>query len=219
MEGLRGVQPIPWEQRKELGFFKALWQTIKWVLFKPGDFFDNLEPKSIWDPFCFLFVIAAFAGVVFGLLMLFFAIQPGFYSVGTTIPGYTPPPVWARIMLSFGMIIFYPVVTSISMLIGAAIMHLFVALFKGKGGYKGTFNVLAYSISSWLAIIIPFLGGLIGGIWYIILVIMGYKRIHEFSTEKAILAYFTPVVAFFVLMLVFFITIFGIAFFAAKTAG
>ena len=36
----------PWEARKEIGYFKALWETVKEVCLKPAEFFENLEIKD-----------------------------------------------------------------------------------------------------------------------------------------------------------------------------
>jgi hypothetical protein len=69
-------------------------------------------------------------------------------------------------------------------------------------GYKTTFRAVSYSYSAYLFGIIPFIGLVIGGIYTVILTIIGVKEGHEISTGKAILAVLLPVIVIFVLIFV-----------------
>ena len=178
---------IPWQDRNSIGFFKAIWKTIKYVLFKPNEFFDNLViENSIKGPYLFYFIVSSCGGIIaIAISMLIKPIEAGPY---------------VFIFASLLMIIF----SSFGLFIGSGILHLGVMLLRGTGGYKGTLNVMAYSTSTNIFQIIPFIGGLIGGIWGVVVGIKGFKKIHNFSTARAIFAYFS-----------IFIIVFIIAFFAA----
>ena len=46
-------RPVPWENRGELGFWKALWGTFKGVAFAPADFFGGMRHVGLRDPMLF----------------------------------------------------------------------------------------------------------------------------------------------------------------------
>jgi len=164
-------QPIPWQKRKELGSIKAFWQTAKQVLFKPGVFFNNLEIKGPYsEPFYFWIINVIFIAIVMIIYNILFAKGGG---IG---------PFFVFLLLS-PLLIF----------IVAGLMHLGVLLFQGKGGFKGTFNLLAYSSITGIFNIIPF-GVLVGGVWGTIVWVIGLKRIHKFGTPRAVLiCFFNPI--------------------------
>ena len=95
-----------------------------------------------------------------------------------------------------GVGIFAPLLIVIGLFIGAGIMHLSLMLVGGnKKGFETTFRVIAYSTSAQVGAIIPLLGGLIAGIWTIVVEIIGLREAHQTTTLKAILAVFLPIIA------------------------
>ena len=170
---------IPWQRRQEIGFFKSLWETIKQVLFKPRDFFENLEIQDGYsEPFYFYLAIAIpvlLITVAYGML----------FGKGIRLP---------QTLLALVLV---PLLIFISTLL----MHLAVMIFRGKGGLRGTFNVLAYSSAARIFDIIPFAGVFISFIWGLIIAVIGYKRVHKFSTPKAFFAYaFIPILMFVIVL-------------------
>lgn len=163
-------QPIPWENRKELGVIKAFWRTVKQVLFKPSEFFSNLELKDWYSSPLYFWLICYFG---ISIVQTIFEILFGKKGFGE---------IFITLIIS---LVFSPVF----IFIGAGIVHLGVLIFRGAGGFRGTFNVLAYTSAAYLFSIIPFVGPLIGLIWGIIVAVIGFKKIHNFSTTRAILAY------------------------------
>jgi len=95
----------------------------------------------------------------------------------------------------FGAIaLFFIVLISgiIGLVIGAAIMHLFVILVGGKQGYAQTLKATVYAATPMYLIgWIPLLG-FAGGIWSFILVILGLRELHGISTGRAFLAAILP---------------------------
>ncbi|MFH1678849.1 MAG: YIP1 family protein [Candidatus Omnitrophota bacterium] len=163
-------QPIPWQKRKELGLIKAFWQTAKQVLFKPGVFFNNLEIKSSYsEPFYFWIINVIFIAIVMIIYNILFAKGGG---VGT--------------------LFIFLILSPLLIFSGVGIMHLWILLFRGKGGFKGTFNISAYSSIASIFNIIPF-GVLVGGVWGTIVWVIGLKRIHKFGTLRAaVVCFFNP---------------------------
>ena len=184
MEELEKGQATPWEIRNELGFFNALWQTIKQVLFKPGEFFENLEVKEVYsEPFYFYFII----NIIVSLVYLLFESLAG------------------KITSSFQVILFFilvPILISIGIFIGVGLVHICVMILGGQGGYRGTFYVLAYASATDIFSIIPFIGPVITFIWGIIVGVIGFKRVHKFTTVRAVFSYIgIPIVFIFVIAL------------------
>ncbi len=162
---------IPWQDRQGLGIFKAAVDTIKYVLLKPGEFFDNLEIKySLKEPYLFCVIVSSCTGIISLVVETLF--KQGLNL--TTI--------------MFGSLIVFAV-SLIGIFIGSAIIHLGVMILGGTGGFKGTFNVLAYNASSSVFSVIPFIGGIISGIWGTIVGVKGFKRVHNLTTIRAVLAY------------------------------
>ncbi len=173
-------QPIPWQKRKELGLIKAFWQTAKQVLFKPGVFFNNLEIKdSYLELFYFWIINVIFSFIAIIIYNILFAKGGGVVAL-------------LIILVLSPLLIF----------IGVGIMHLWVLLFRGKGGFRGTFNILACSSVTGIFNIIPFIGGLVSGVWGSVVWVIGFKRIHKFGTTRAILVcFFNPFVLLIIALL------------------
>jgi hypothetical protein len=63
----------------------------------------------------------------------------------------------------------------------------------GENGFEATFRVVSYSQATQIWGVIPFLGGFIGGLWIIIVQIIGLREIHETSYLRVILALLIPI--------------------------
>ena len=99
--------------------------------------------------------------------------------------------VWA-----FGYILFVPVIVIVGMFIGSGILHLCLMIVGGaKKPFETTFRVVCFSSgSTYLLSMIPFCGGMIAGVWNIVLECIGLARAHEIDTGKAVLAVLLPLI-------------------------
>ena len=86
-----------------------------------------------------------------------------------------------------------PIVVAIGLFISAAILHVCFmivgALSTSTAGFEGTFRVVAYSGVANLARLVPFVGGLLYSIWYLILVVMGAVALHRTTQGKAVMGF------------------------------
>ncbi len=166
-------QSNPWSRRQEIGFLNALWQTAKQVLFRPREFFANLEiAGSHFEPFSFYFIFVMSGTIISSLWSLLFFKK---------LQANNPNSIW---MLG-SLVIFIP----IFLYLGAAIFHLGVMLFRGKGGFRGTLNVLAYAGATSIFEVVPLIGGFVRAIWAIVVMIIGLREVHKFTTGRAVSAY------------------------------
>lgn len=178
-------QPIPWAVRKEIGVLKALWQTARQILLKPLEFFANLEVKDSYvDPLSFYIIVVTVVTAVHLILSLMFYVMLN--------KNFSPLLILASLFL-------VPIVATIGIFAGSALSHLFILLFKGQGGFKGTFNVLAYNAATSAFVILPFIGQFIAVVANIAIGVIGFKQIHRLNTAKAILAYAIPIIVIFLL--------------------
>ena len=175
----------PWESKE--GFVGAFFKTTQEVLFSPTKFFKKAAAgKGYWSPFIF----AMISGIIgFGVVLLW---QWLFFSkmVPTQIHSLIPYSLFLSVV-----IILIPFMIAFSILIGSGVTHLCLMIVGGnRKGFEATFRAISYSYSAQLFNIVPFIGNLIGGIYLLILTIIGVREGHDISTGKAVLAVLLPLI-------------------------
>src|SRR5260370_7621248 len=97
---------------------------------------------------------------------------------------------------SIAFIILLPVMIVIGLFIGAAIVHLCLMIVGGANKpFEATFRVLAFSQGSTGPLqMIPVCGGLIAGVWGLVVTCVGLARAHETEPGRAVFAVFLPLV-------------------------
>ncbi len=82
-------------------------------------------------------------------------------------------------------------------LVACTIYHLFVMLFtRQHAGFEATLRVVCYSTGTHVFFFIPLLGELLGGLWQLILVTMGFKEVHRISLPLAVVVTIVPYTLF-----------------------
>ena len=105
-------------------------------------------------------------------------------------------------LIFFAIIIISPLFVTITMFIASAVLHLLLLIVRGgKNGFEATFRVVSYSQAAQIWGVIPFVGGFIGGLWILIVQIIGLREIHETSYLRVILALLIPVALILLLVL------------------
>lgn len=173
----------PWESGE--GFIGAFLRTTRDVLFSPTTFFRKYAAgEGYLSPLIY--------GVITGLLGLGVSIFWAWLFVAKLFPfDRWMPHSYSKALISF--IIPLPFQLALSILIGSAITHLCLIIVGGnKSGFNTTFRVLSYSFSGYLFGMIPFIGIPIGGMYFLILTVLGIREGHGISTGRAILAVFLP---------------------------
>jgi hypothetical protein len=91
-----------------------------------------------------------------------------------------------------------PAVLLVMLFVAAAVTHMILSLFDGvQHGFGTTVRVFAYAYSPGLFGVVPWVGGLVGSIWMIVLLIIGLREAHETDGWKTAVAVLLP---FFLLM-------------------
>jgi hypothetical protein len=183
---------LPWEHRQERGFFNAFIETLAMVLTKPDLAFRTMKTEGgLAEPL----IYALIGGCVGGIVSLLFSL--GLQSMGL----FTGPRDAFAVMAGVGIgsiafIVLIPIFIVVGLFIGAAIVHLCLMIVGGANkSFEVTFRVIAFSQGSTGPLqMIPVCGGLIAGVWALVVNCIGLARAHETSTGRAVLAVLLPLV-------------------------
>ena len=183
---------LPWEHRHEHGFAKAFIETLAMVLTKPDQGFRTMKTEGgLAEPLIYALIGGCVGGIVSLLLSL------GLQSMGLFAGQRDTFAALAGIGVgSIALIVLVPVFIVIGLFIGAAIVHLCLMIVGGANkSFETTFRVLAFSQGSTGPLqIIPVCGGLIAGVWALVVNCIGLARAHETTTGRAVLAILLPII-------------------------
>jgi signal peptidase I len=157
------------DERGKARDFLTTWSDIT---FRPRTFFSEpASGRSRWSAVRFALVIAVastFSAVVFDILI-------------KTKPLAEAAPV------GLAMLVISPLLTFVSLYISAGLTHLFLRLIRGRHKpFAETFHCFCYAYAPALFGVIPVVGGLVGGIWGLVVVSIGMKRVHATTTGRAV---------------------------------
>src|SRR5271165_4660214 len=186
-----------WERRQQLGLFKALTQTWKEVLFNPTVSFARMKTSGgFTTPFLFnlaMVVIWAFFTVIYRLLLTgMFAAAGSMRNDSSYMLGIGAGTSALVVILFLAVAI--PMIVALNF-VSAGITHLCLALFKGTSkNYEATYRVICYSYSTWILALVPCAGGIVSGLWSLVLTIIGLSKVHKTERWRATVALSLPAV-------------------------
>ena len=184
---------LPWENRQQLGFVKAWFDTVALLITKPSQAFTMMRPEGgLVDPLIFGLIGGCAGQIVSALFQLLIGSirglggrNPFFESLGLSPSGFY-----------IGSAILSPLLVAIGLFLGSAVMHLCLMLVGGANrSYETTFRVVCFAAGSAnLFYMVPFCGPIIAPIYCIVLYCIGLSRAHPTTTGKALLAIFLPLI-------------------------
>lgn len=183
---------LPWDERQARGFFNAFIETLKLVLTNPTGAFTAMKREGgLPEP-----LIYAVTGGSCGLVV-YFIYNIVFQSLG--VLGSRSDPFTHMVGMGVGaiaLLILSPLLIVIGVFLTAAILHVCLMIVGGaKQPFETTFRVVCFSTGSVSPLlIVPFCGGMVVGIWDIVLRCIGLARAHETDTGRAVLAVFLPII-------------------------
>lgn len=185
----------PWEHLETYGFFPGFVQTIKRVMLRPVDFFNDLTIGGGFNrPLIFYLLVAeiqALAQFVWQML----GVVPQMQNRPESILGIG--------MVGFGsllVLILYPIFLTVVLFIGSGLNHLcLVAVKAGSRGFEGTFRVVAYANAPMVLAVVPGIGPLIGALWTLFCTFMGFKIVHRTTSTRVLLAILLPLIVIMIL--------------------
>ena len=182
---------LPWDERQTKGLLNALIETLQMVLSRPVAAFTAMKREGgLGEPLLYAIIGGTFGGV--------FALTYNF-----ALRSFTPfgdrhnalAHLFGGLSWIF-LLVLTPLFVVIGVFVASAILHVFLMIVGGaKQSFETTFRVVCFaegSVSPLL--VIPFCGGLIVGIWKVILYCIGLARAHETDTGRAVIAVLLPLV-------------------------
>lgn len=181
-----------------------MYDSFKGVLFSPENIFSTMShDRGIKEPLAFGLLLGSL-GAMFGFFWDFLMLG------GSIMSGW--PDLSGQLNLNFIfliVIILTPLFVLIGLFVVSGILHLSLLIVGGGGnGFEGTFRVVAFSQSTKLLELVPFIGGLVGWFWHVVVQVIGIREMHETSCLKTIIAMMLPIVFIFILSMAVIIPMF-----------
>lgn len=186
------VEGLPWDNRHALGFWSALFETIRLVLFEPSLAFSRMKTTGGFGSPLFYYVMIGTVGGVAGI------VYQSVLSSYQQAPGTAEQQAFAVAFNSSVVIgvtiMILPFFLAIGAYIGAGILHFSLMLLGGaKRPLQATFRVCCFAGGSSAVLqLLPVCGGLAASVWNVILVIIGLAKVHEISKGRALVAVLLP---------------------------
>jgi hypothetical protein len=161
--------PVAWED-PALSGVAGCYRTLRDVLWRPGDFFENLGPGGWAEPLAFAFLVST-AGLL-GTLFWHFLIL-----VGGAIPGEAELPGLGPGVL-LGLMVGSPLWVLIDLGVGGLCWWGSVTVMGATGGFTPAWRIFAYAHAGLALALIPLFGPPLAGIWFLALLYIGtWKRL------------------------------------------
>jgi hypothetical protein len=176
---------VPWESGE--GFVSAFFKTTRDALFSSTRFFKKVGSGEGYLP-------ALIYGLICGIIGSGGALVWQWYLFSQWFPIRQFSDIVSSIYMTL-LIILVPLAIIFYLFLGSIITHVCLMIVRGnKKGFQTTFRAISYAFSGILFAIIPFIGITIGGIYFLILMIIGLRESHAISTGKVVLAFFLPLI-------------------------
>lgn len=182
---------------------KNYFSQLKAVLFHPADFFTSVAADAGYAAPMKFASLSVLIGGLISVMVDVLILRPSGFGLSThtfsgdPLPtGLDPTQPW----MFFLLVCVAAALAPIGIFISAGISHLFVRLFKGRGNYNQTVKIFAYAVAPSVFNVIP----LVSGIWSAVIAIAGFKKLHSFSSGRAVMVYLSPLLAMLALVLLAF---------------
>jgi hypothetical protein len=187
---------FPWPPRENESLLDAAAMTWKESVFHPTSFFRRMPRESSlgWALGYYLVM-----GIIGAGLSLFWRMVFGRSILDRLYPDAASDSAFVDFLLS-------PILLLAGLYLAAGVIHLFLVIFQGrKYPFGTTLRVGCYSEGPQLFYIVPFLGPVVGGIWILVLWVIGVREAHETTTGKALASILVPMFLFVMLAVILFI--------------
>ena len=193
------MQLLPWEERKNHGFFYSIYLNIKMALTNSIEYFTRIpSSKGLKNPLLFSWVVMMLGTTLHFIVLLAFFNEPLEESMKQfIIHQLGAPPANIEVIIKQLYIIFWiliPIFGLILLFILSGLTHLALTIItKKKIEFQLTFRIMAYSHVACFVSPIPFqIGFTIALIWYTILTINAIKMIFNISRFQALATVLIP---------------------------
>ena len=155
--------PVPWED-PELSGLAGFFRTLREVLFRPGEFFQNLGREGWAEPLAFALIVSS-VGLLGALFWQFLVLARSGLDPGVQAALMAGAPVLVLANLGVGGICW----------LGS------VALVGGGRDFTPAWRVFCYAQGGMVLVLIPFFGMVVAGFWVLALLYCGVRRAYGLS--------------------------------------
>lgn len=179
---------VPWEHPERYGFFRSFFRTIVRVMFSGKEFFSTIHSQvSSLRPASFYAIIGLIQALI-GYLS-----SPGMMNF---IKNANIDPQQQVLMENLFsnqsltmLIITTPFIMILQLLIYASFVYLAIRITNPeKADFPLTLRIIAYASAPMILCIVPYLGGLIGLVWFIYNIFIGVKYALRLTWQRTFLA-------------------------------
>jgi hypothetical protein len=172
----------PWED-PELSFLARFWRTLRELLFRPGEFFENLGREGWAEPLAFALIVSSL-GFLGALFWQFLVLAPTGGTPGD-IAGLLPfqglgPGLLLAVMAAS------PVLVLANLGVGGICWWGSVALVGAGREFTPAWRILCYAQGGMALALIPFFGMLLAGVWVMVLMYYGVKQVYGISAGSSL---------------------------------
>lgn len=185
---------MSWPRRPRGSAFETLFWTWRHSIFRPAAFFRELPVPHPLGPAVLYFLLVGIpaAGVTLfwqSLFSLFFG------ALGLAAPEPATPSGlggWLPVV----QFLLSPVFLLLGLGLSFVVTHLILAICGGaRRGPGTTLRVLCFAYGPALFAVVPFIGSLVGGVWSLVLAIIGLREAHQTDGWRAATAILLPLAA------------------------
>jgi hypothetical protein len=172
----------PWEA-PELSTLTGLVRTLRELLFRPGEFFENLGREGWAEPLAFAVIVSSLGllGALFWQLLVLAPTggNPGGAAGFLPFRGLGPG-------LLLTMMAASPVLALVNLGVGGLCWWGSVALVGAGRDFTPAWRIFCYAQGGMALGLIPFFGMLAAGIWVLALMYCGVKRVYGTSAGRSL---------------------------------
>jgi hypothetical protein len=191
------MPPLPtqpaWEKREEIGFTKALVETVTGLLVHPSNVFSSFQTEGGFrNPLLFLVLVGTLTGwVALAYQYVLTMVNPE--ALGEALKTFPADKIW---MLFVGMFVFMPIGVVIGAFVFCGIFHVALMLLsKAPVRFETTFRIYCYAWgSASIFQLLPMCGGYIYPLFAIYLTVIGLRDVQKVHTPVAIFAVLLPII-------------------------
>ncbi|MDP6439104.1 MAG: Yip1 family protein [Candidatus Brocadiia bacterium] len=189
---------IPWQNRDAYpSALRAMWETIKVVLFEPSRAFWNVQVQgALPRALVFVLILGSVGGIIAQVYNA--AFQIGSQKMLFSLMGQAPPDMpGAEIAAVVGLVIgtiLVPVAVVIGSFVASGVFHLMLMMLgANKNGFEATYCVVAYAQGATALLqVVPVMGGIVALVWQIVVCIIGLSYVHKITSGQAVAAVLVP---------------------------
>ena len=190
-------------------------ELMKGFLLTPVRTFQSVKKADAGDALTYYLIILVI-NTILSILASFIVITAAWSVFSSLFEGLgLGVPAAAGLGILF-LAILMVLLQMVMVIVTALYLHIWVYVAGGRQGYVQTLKAVTYGSTPFMLIgWIPFIGGIIGFLWSLVVSILGIRELHAITTAKAAIAVILAVVIFMLIL----ITVAAFLFVAIMSVG